>query len=206
MSHGLILRWGALVALLCLLSPAPAVAAGRPAVESDLVVGRTDWSQPAYFAERRQKLFSAQGLSIGTVTPADQGDGTDKLALGGYIAYMIDDYTLSSAWRGSDFGSLTEFSASYNGPLLGYGGVTALKLGYGSDRPSTLGLDHVQSGLGGFHGIEPYGPRVSLALSWTHDITPGMSLGGFAAASRDNMPSGDSQSDFRIGAGLGIRF
>ena len=68
----------------------------------------------------------------------------------------------------------------------------------------TFSLNASQPGLAGYEGYRPAGD-LSLSLSWSRDITPALSLGGVAAATRP-MSTETEHGGFLLGAGLGYRF
>ena len=184
-------------AALCLLVAAPAFA-GEVAGPSHLTVGGYDLGM----AERRSEVLEDGGLSLGAVT-ATPG----RLASGGYLAYALRDYTLSSSLAGDTAGNSAGLSAAYSGSLLGAQGIAALRLGYDWTRPVPFSPNASQPGSS-LLDVPRSGP--SLSLSWSHDVTPGLSLGGFATAGR-LQPNGpvapfDDSPDFRVGAGFGVKF
>lgn len=187
----------------CILVAAPAVAgeAARPR----LVAGGMDLSQP----DLRTELFAKGAFSAGAVsdtTPAEQG--RERMALGGYAAYAFRDVNLSSSFKGDSFASIADFSASYLGGIMGVDGVAAAKLGYQWGKQQAFSVNPAQAGLSAFSGgYDPSRPvgDLSLTLSFTHDVTPSLSLGGFAAATRKDAES-ETPSGLRFGAGVGYKF
>ncbi len=183
--------------LACLVAAAPAFAGEVPSPPPHLALGGFDLGM----AERRAELLGGDGLSLGTVS-APSADG--HLAVGGYLAYALPDTQLSSSLKGDGLGNSANLSAAYSGGLLGAGGVTALRLGYDWARPSPFSVNTSQPS---YDLLDPPHSTLSLSLSWNHDVTPGLSLGGFAGASRAQPnPDAASQSDIHVGAGLGMKF
>lgn len=190
-----------LSALACPIAAGGAWAAD-PSAGVQLVPGGLDLSAPV--VERQTELLSLGGLSLGTVA-APSANPSERLALGGYLAYAIDTYRLSTTLRNQDIGRSADLSAAYRGDVLGSIGVAALHLGM--EWQDTPAIFSPNPDLSSFSVLAPYSkPGVSLSLSWSQDITPNLSLGGFAGASRSTVPQDDGQAYFRIGAGLGIKF
>lgn len=195
----------AVLLALCGLAVTPAFAGevARPR----LVVGGMNLSQP----EIRNEMFSAGGFSAGVVSDTATADrGGDRLAVGGYAAYAFSDLQLSSSLKGDADMSAADFGASYTGGVLGFEGIAAFRLGYEwGGTPQAFSINPAQIGLSAFNGA--YDPTrtlgdLSLTLSFSHDITPGVSLGGFAAASRAGEEGQPAESSLRFGAGLGLKF
>jgi hypothetical protein len=182
--------------LACLVASAPAFA-GEQDSPPRLAVGGFDLGM----AERRAELLGSGPLSLGTVS-APRADG--HLAVGGYLAYVLGDARLSSSLTGDGLGNSADLSAAYSGALLGTPGVTALKLGYDWGGPATFSLNTSQPS---YDLLDPARSSLSLSLSWSHDVTPGLSLGGFATARRAQpIPDQAGQSDIHVGAGVGVKF
>lgn len=190
--------------LSCLLAATPALA-GEPA-RPRLVVGGMDLSQP----EVRTELFSKGAFSAGSVSDGSGGDrGRERMALGGYAAYAFRDLQLSSSLKGDASTSMADLGAAYMGGVMGIEGVAALRLGYEWGRPQAFSVNPAQAGLSAFtRGYDPTRPMgdLSLTLSFTHDVTPSLSLGGFAAANRKDDDRDGSETGLRFGAGLGYKF
>ncbi|CAA7612821.1 hypothetical protein [Magnetospirillum sp. UT-4] len=193
-----------LVAVALLLAAAAPAFAGEPG-RSRLVAGGIDPLDTA--GGTRAELLTAGPFSFGAQSDATAG----HMALGGFVAYAVQDTlslssSLMSAPSGQAYTASADIVAAYSGGLLGLDGTTALRLGY--DWATTGGtfspnLQHSVLGDAGYH---PAAGDLSLSLSFTHPVTPSLSLGGFAAASRAEYESGAGESDFRLGAGLGVRF
>lgn len=187
----------------CILAAAPAVAgeAGRPR----LVAGGMDMSQP----EQRTELFATGGFAAGAVsdtTPTEHG--RERMALGGYAAYAFRDLNLSTSFKGDSFASAADFSASYLGGIMGVDGIASVKLGYEWGKQQAFSVNPAQAGLSAFSNTYDAGQSVgdlSLTLSFTHDVTPSLSLGGFAAATRKDDERAP-ESGLRFGAGVGYKF
>ncbi|MBC7905627.1 MAG: hypothetical protein H7Y60_02635 [Rhodospirillaceae bacterium] len=187
----------------CILVAAPAVAgeAARPR----LVAGGMDLSQP----ELRTELFTKGAFSAGAVadsTPTEHG--RERMALGGYAAYAFRDLKFSSSLKGDSVASSADFSASYLGGVMGVDGIASAKLGYQWGKQQAFSVNPAQAGLSAFSGsYDPSRPvgDLSLTLSFTHDVTPSLSLGGFAAATRKD-DDREPESGLRFGAGVGYKF
>ncbi|MBX9634431.1 MAG: hypothetical protein K2X44_05555 [Magnetospirillum sp.] len=187
----------------CILVAAPAVAgeSARPR----LVAGGMDLSQP----ETRAELFSKGSFSAGAVsdsTPTEHG--RERMALGGYAAYAFRDMNLSSSLKGDSFASAADLSASYLGGIMGVDGVASVKLGYQWGRQQAFSVNPAQAGRSAFSGGYDVGQPMgdlSLTFSFTHDVTPSLSLGGFAAATRKD-DEREVEPGLRFGAGVGYKF
>lgn len=146
------------------------------------------------------------GFSAGAVS-GDVNAESGRMALGGYAAYAFDDVHLSSSLRGDQDRTVADFSAAYAG--FGPDSVAAFRLGYEMGRAQAFSINPAQAGLNVFGGdYDPSGSMadLSLTLSFTHDVTPSLSLGGFAAASRQDGEHSAPEKDLRFGAGLGYKF
>lgn len=188
----------------CLLVAAPAVAAET--VRPRLVTGGMDLSQP----ELRTELFATGAFSAGAVADATPTEhGRERMALGGYAAYAFRDLTLSSSLKGDASASNADFNLSYLGGIMGVTGIASAKLGYQwGAKQQAFSPNPAQSGLAAFSGgydmTQPISD-LSLTLSFTHDVTPSLSLGGFAAASRKD-DTRETEPSLRFGAGVGYKF
>lgn len=190
------------LAVLGLVAAAPAVAGDAP---PRLVTGsgvpHADGSRFGG-ADAKAELFANGGLRLGALldsTPAE-GDGADRAAFGGYATYLLDSFSLGSSLRGDATASAADVTASY---ALG-DGTAELSLGYQwAGRPTAFSVSPFQAagGLGGGALND-----LTLSLSFTHDVTPSFSLGGFAGAVRSEYEDRTTEHGFRLGAGLGYRF
>lgn len=194
-----------LAPVLCALAAAPALA-GEPA-RPRLVVGGMDLSQP----EIRNELFSAGNFSAGAVSGSSAAaDRNGGLTMGGYAAYAFRDLQFSSSVKGNAEASAADFGASYVGDVMGVTGIAAFRLGYEwGAMPLAFSVNPAQAGLSAFNGAyDPTRPAsdLSLTLSFTHDVTPSLSLGGFAAAGRQEEEGQPVESSLRFGAGVGLKF
>jgi len=215
-----------LIALLFLnlLVALPAFAGENVDLRPRLVPGGVDIAQ----GDKRVELLSTQGLSLGTlspITPALSGlaqpraalvptaltsSGTlfDKLALGGYVAYSLDTYSLSSAVRSREGATTADLSASYVGALMGYSGTAALTVGYDWRRASSVFSPNIQSSS--LDALDALSSGVSVSLSWNHSITPSLYFGGFASAQHTSSQPDElipqPSNAFRLGAGVGLKF
>lgn len=189
------------LALTCLcLLPALPVWAGEE--RPRLVVGGMNLNGGALQTE----LYSTKGgFSAGAVS--DSSGNSGRMALGGYAAYAFPDVTVKSSLRGDGDTTIADFSAAYAG--FGPDSVAAFRLGYELGRAQAFSVNPAQAGLSAFSGA--YDPSrsvgdLSLTLSFTHDITPSLSLGGFAAAGRQEGEHTAPENSLRFGAGVGYKF
>ena len=184
---------------LCLLAALPARAGEeRPR----LVIGGLNLNDGALHTE----LYATKGgFSAGTVS--DGGLVPGRMALGGYAAFAFPDVTVSSSLKGDGISTMADFSAAYAG--FGPDSVAAFRLGYEMGRAQAFSVNPAQAGLSAFSGA--YDPThsvgdLSLTLSFTHDVTPSLSLGGFAAAGRQEGEHTAPENSLRFGAGVGYKF
>jgi hypothetical protein len=184
---------------LCLLPTLPAWAGeARPR----LVVGGMNLNGGALQTE----LYSTKGgFSAGAVS--DSSGNSGRMALGGYASYAFPDVTVKSSLRGDGDTTIADFSAAYAG--FGPDSVAAFRLGYELGRAQAFSVNPAQAGLSAFSGA--YDPSrsvgdLSLTLSFTHDVTPSLSLGGFAAAGRQEGEHTAPENSLRFGAGVGYKF
>lgn len=186
-----------LLTLLCLAAAAPAWADD---VRPRLVAGGMSMAEP----EVRTELFTKGAFSAGTVADTAVTE-PGRMALGGYAAYAFQDFKLSSSLKGTADTSSADFSAAYTGFA---NGVTAFRVGYEWGHSQAFSINPAQAGMSVYSGaldsMRPYGD-LSVSLSFSRDITPSLSLGGFAAASRKD---GDLQQEnsLHFGAGIGYKF
>lgn len=186
--------------ILCLLAAQPCWAAeARPR----LVAGGMTLSQP----ELRTELFAGKdGVSAGAISDVAAPE-RGRMAVGGYVAYAFQDVKLSSSLRGGD-GSVADFSAAYSG--FAADSMAAFRLGYEwGGHAQAFSVNPAQAGLTAFSGgYDPIraGGDLSMTLSFTHDVTPSLSFGGFAAASRKDDERAAPENSLRFGAGLGYKF
>lgn len=188
--------------VLCLLAAAPAIAEeARPR----LVVGGMTVAQPDVTTE----LYAVGGFSAGAVSDAGGAERShDRMALGGYAAYAFQDLKLSSSLKGDAGLSAANFSAAYTG--FGADSVAAFRLGYEWGKTQAFSVNPAQAGLpaftNGYDSSRSVGD-LSLTLSFSRDVTPSLSFGGFAAATRkDDTVSGAPENGLHFGAGLGVKF
>lgn len=188
-----------LLPIACVLAALPAWAEeARPR----LVAGGMNLSQP----DLRTELYSTKGgFSAGAVSDSS-GSANGRMALGGYAAYAFHDVKLSSSLKSGDT-SVADFSAAYTG--FGVDSTAAFRLGYEWGTPQSFSVNPSQAGLSAFSGA--YDPNrtmgdLSMTLSFTHDITPSFSLGGFASAVRSDEEHNQPENSLRFGAGLGVKF
>lgn len=185
----------------CMMAAFPAFAGDKALSRPRLVTGSVELMRPA--VETRAELFATGGFSLGALTTAPPADArTEAMALGGYAAYSLDALRFSSSLKGDAIGSAADFTASYAGGLMGADSVAAVTLGYEWTRHSAFSVNPMQNSL---LTTESLGD-LSLALSFTHSVSPFLSLGGFAAATRSEEDDRAATSGFRLGAGLGVRF
>ncbi|MGE5477495.1 MAG: hypothetical protein ACM3Q1_12620 [Bacteroidales bacterium] len=189
-----------LLPIACMLAALPAWAEeARPR----LVAGGMNLAQQDF----RVELYAAKsGFSAGAAS--DQASAErGRMALGGYAAYAFQDLKLSSSFKGGSDLSVADFSAAYTG--FGADSIAAFRLGYEWGTTQAFSVNPAQAGLSAFSGA--YDPNrsvgdLSMTLSFTHDVTPSFSLGGFAAASRKDDERSAPENSLRVGAGLGYRF
>lgn len=167
-----------------------------------LVVGGMNLAQP----EVRTELYAAKGgFSAGAASePATAERG--RMALGGYAAYAFQDVKLSTSLKGAGESSVADFSAAYTGFA---DSTAALRLGYEWGNTQAFSVNPAQAGLSAFTGAYDANRSVgdlSMTLSFTHDVTPSLSLGGFAAATRSKEDERNTENSLRFGAGLGYKF
>lgn len=194
---GVMLTRSALI-VACLLAAQSAWAGeARPR----LVVGGMTLAQP----ELRTELYANKsGFSAGAVSDSAAPE-RGRMALGGYTAYAFQDFRLSSSLKGGDTAS-ADFSAAYTG--FGPDSVASLRLGYEWGNTQAFSVNPAQAGLSAFGGGYDANRTVgdlSMTLSFTHDVTPSLSFGGFAAASRKD-DDRNAENSLRFGAGLGYKF
>ena len=192
-----------------LLAASAALAAEGGDARPQLVPGGIDLAQGV----KNVQMLSGSGVSLGTFSPLAAPVlpavtptlvGQDKLALGGFVAYSQDDYTLSSAYSNRDGGVKTRLSASYANDWLGLPGTASVSLGYDHHPPNILMPTAPLSTLA------PANTGPLLTLSWDHAISPNLYFGGYASAQRIT-PQADDLSPqpsnvFHLGAGLGVKF
>lgn len=189
---------GVLAILLALAAPAWAGEQDRPR----LVIGGVDPTQSLAGGDVRTELFSAGGFTAGAMSaPAF---GSDRLAVGGYMSMDMSDYRVGSSFRGDGSLMSADVTAAYAGSLLGIESTTLLRLGADWSRPPAFSLNPSQPGSASLVPGEPAGD-LNLSLSWTHDVTPGLSLGGVATHTRP-LTDPAAPPGFSLGAGLGYKF
>lgn len=180
---------------LCLAAAAPAFAQDQPRLVTGGLMPAARFSGP----DVKAPLVSAGGLTLGALADSTPvSEDASRLAGGGYVAYAIDKISLTSSARGDATASGLDLGASYAGTA----GTAAVKLGYEwAGRPSSFSPNPMQMAP----VIEP-ASDLSLTLSFTHDITPSLQMGGFAAATRSEYEDRTTQQGFKLGAGMGLRF
>ncbi|MBI5164456.1 MAG: hypothetical protein HY985_11200 [Magnetospirillum sp.] len=194
------------VLTLSLVLAAPAVGGERlKLVPGGADVARLD-STPAGPEVWAELFHGGSGLSFGAVGEAPSLDSAGGgLALGGYVAYALDGGSLAGSLKGDRQGLSADLSATHSGAF----GTAALTLGYEWARGGqgfSPNLSH--TGLVAIDPVRRPDNDFSLSLSFTRDITPSLSFGGFGAAPRSTGGGGPSQpeSDLRFGAGVGVKF
>lgn len=194
-----------LIALcVCTLVAAPAFAEDAGQARPRLVGGgidlmKADFTRGAGTAEGQSEFFGKGAFSAGAVS------GPERMALGGYTSYMFNDVRLSSTVKGDSWGQSADLSAAYSGAFMGIDGTAMLRMGYEWGSAGSFSPNPAQMGVTAFDGYRP-GSDLSLSLSLTHDVTPGFSFGGFAAANRGETETERAQAGFSLGAGLGLKF
>lgn len=195
---------GALCVLVCTATAAQAAEKGvlRPRLVTG-GMGEVRMAPTADFGE----LYNGQGVSLGVAGTTIPGDGTngDRMALGGYASSMVSSVRLFSALTQSTNSTAADVSASMDMSRIGLPGTATLGIGYEWQKGSPVfSLNPAQAGLTGYDAYTASGNDLSLSLSFSHDITPSLSLGGFAIATHGD---GDlPQSGLHLGAGFGYRF
>jgi hypothetical protein len=197
------------LAALALLAALPAAAADRPR----LVLGTLDGGQPGFLrmdgGALHGDLYTRGATRFGALaesSSAMSAPGRDHLTLGGYVTYDLNEYRFGSSLKGGEGAMAAELTAMTAAPLMGLMGNTQLRLGADWTRPQSFSLNAAQPGLAGYDGYQP-GGDLSLSLSWTRDVTPSLSLGGVAAATRPITTDTEQQhGGFLLGAGVGYRF
>lgn len=157
----------------------------------------------------RFDLGEGRRLSVGP-SVGWRGNGTrlisppgGQLALGGYVEYSQQSFSVGAALSGSDAGRRAELSAGYAATPS-----TSVRVRLGTDwggdeGESYFSLNPAQFAAGGYGAGRDY--DVSLSLS--HAITPNVVLGGMAAANAAERPSDPGQpTDYMFGASIGFRF
>lgn len=188
-----------LLTLACVLAAHPVWAGeARPR----LVVGGMNLAQ----SELRTELYTAKnGFSAGAASEAATAE-RGRMALGGYTAYAFQDFKLSTSLKGAGDLSVSDFSAAYTGFP---DSTAALRLGYEWGNTQAFSVNPAQAGLsafaGGYDAHRTVGD-LSMTLSFTHDVTPSLSFGGFAAAARSKDDERSFENSLRFGAGLGYKF
>lgn len=178
------------------------------AVRPRLVPGGSGVALPAFGGDSKAEVYSTGGFSLGAVSApiggvaaAATGEG---MAVGGYASYGTEWLNLSSSLKsGGGLGS-ADLTASRPVSSLGVDGIAALSLGYQWTQVGGFSLNPAQMGV----SPDAWGQAndLSLSLSFTHDVTPSFSMGGFAAASRGEDAASQPNSGLHFGAGLELKF
>lgn len=161
-------------------------------------------------ADSKAPVYVNGGFSVGamSVPLGSIGLGQDSdHSVGGYASYSADWLRLTSTLRNNGGAAIADLSASRTLDSLGLSSSTAaLTLGRQWTAPAGYSFTPGQpASLSG--GDDSHLADWSLSLSFTHDVTPFLSLGGFAAATHgEDGDSGANGSDLRLGAGLGLKF
>ncbi|OAN59540.1 hypothetical protein [Magnetospirillum moscoviense] len=192
------------VLCVCALAAAPAFAEDGASSRPRLVGGgidllKADFARGAGMGESQAEIFGKGAFSAGAVS------GPERMAIGGYTSYMFNDIRLSSSLKSDPVGHSADLSAAYSGAFMGIDGTALVRMGYEWGSAGSFSPNPAQMGVTAFDGYRP-GSDLSLSLSLTHDITPGFSFGGFAAANRGEVEAERAQSGFSLGAGLGLKF
>ena len=192
---------------LCLLTAAPVRA--DEVVRPRLVPGGGSIGLPALGGENKVEVYSIGGFSLGSVSapvpPPSVGSAViDGMAVGGYAAYSSDWGRLSSSLKSGGGTGIADFTASQQVSPLGMKGLAALSLGYQWTQAGGFSLNPAQMGVSS--GALGEANDLSLSLSFTHDLTPSFSLGGFAAASRGEDADSQPNAGLHFGAGLELKF
>ena len=186
---------------LCLSTAAPAWAGE---VARPRLVPGGGVALPAFGADSKSALLSAGSFSLGTVS-APLGGGEGGSLVGGFAAADAGGgLHLSSSLQGGGGVGVADMTASKEVAPWGFAGVAALSLGYQWTQSGAFSLNPAQMSVAGTAAEQ--GNDLSLSLSFTHDITPSFSLGGFAAASRGEDAVSQGNAGLHFGAGLGLKF
>ncbi|MBR9971251.1 hypothetical protein [Magnetospirillum sulfuroxidans] len=197
-----------LVALsVCLVIAAPAWAG--EAVRPRLVPGGGSIGLPALAGDNKVAVYSLGGFSLGSIaaplaTAADGVAAIDGMAVGGYAAYSSDWGRVTSSLKSGNGNGVADLTASQHVSPLGLDGLAALSLGYQWTQAAGFSLNPAQMGVSS--GALGQASDLSLSLSFTHELTPSFSLGGFAAASRGEDAASLPNSGLHFGAGLELKF
>ncbi|MGE4281728.1 MAG: hypothetical protein AB7G62_19255 [Magnetospirillum sp.] len=183
------------------------------AVRPRLVPGGAGVGLPAFGGESKAEMYSTGGFSLGAVSAPIGGASANAtgegMAVGGYASYGTEWMNLSSSLKsGGGLGS-ADLTASRSVSSLGVDGVAALSLGYQWTQVGGFSLNPAQMGVSpGVWGQSGWGAStdLSLSLSFSHDVTPSFSMGGFAAASRGEDGASQPNSGLHFGAGLELKF
>lgn len=187
--------------LLALLASAPAIAGERPRLVAGGLTPRTDTARFGG-TDATAEVYATGGLRVGALVDSTPSGGSapDRMAFGGYAGYALDGFGIASSLKGDATASAAELAASYAAGV----GTTAVTLGYEwAGRPSAFSLNPLAPAA-----QDPMRPLsdLSLSVSYSHDLSSSVSLGGFAAASRSEYEDRTTQQGFRLGAGFGLRF
>lgn len=188
----------------CALAAVPAFAEDVGQSRPRLVGGgidlmKADFARGAGMVESQTEIYGKGAFSAGAVS------GPERMAIGGYTSYMFNDVRLSSSFKADSLGQSADLAAAYSSAFMGIDGTAMLRMGYDWGGAGSFSPNPAQMGVTAFDGYRP-GSDLSLSLSLTHDITPGFSFGGFAAANRGEAEAERAQSGFSLGAGLGLKF
>jgi len=175
------------------------------AVRPRLVPGGAGLALPSFAGDSKSEVYSTGGFSLGAVSAPMGGGGSaatgEGLALGGYAAYGLDWMNLSSSVKSGGGLGMADLTASRSVSPLGVDGIAALSLGYQWTQVGGFSLNPAQMGVSPGDAND-----LSLSLSFTHDVTPSFSMGGFAAASRGEDAASQPNSGLHFGAGLELKF
>lgn len=160
--------------------------------------------------DTKAEMYGSGGFSVGALSAplGSVGLGQDGgRSVGGYASYSADWLRLTSTLRNSGSGTVADLSASRSLDGFGLSGsIAAVTLGRQWTPPGGYTLIPGQpASLTG--ATDEHMADWSLSLSFTHEVTPYLSLGGFAAASHgDDTDSGANASGLHLGAGMGLKF
>ncbi|MGE5545751.1 MAG: hypothetical protein ACM33T_02555 [Solirubrobacterales bacterium] len=194
----------AVVVAIGLLAAASAQAGeARPRLVTGGMPAFTPQAMVTAAGDAKANLFTSHGLTLGALLNAPPSAGADGgPASGAFATYAIDSFAFTTALKVGAAGNAGEASAVYASEL----GRAALSLGYEwTGRPAAFSLNPWQPSLMA-EGLRPANDTATLALSFTRDVTPSLSVGGFAAAVRSEYDDRPTEQGFRLGAALGYRF
>lgn len=169
----------------------------------------------------RLNLSLSRNVTVGPVVSvarnaAQAAAGSRPMALGGFVEIAYDQFRFDGSLSGGNReGFVADLGAAFESRLPGLGTVYRVRLGaewangdqsgsYFSVSPALSAFGADADGLAGYRDV-------SVAVSFTHDITPSFYVAGIAGAKRvltelSEGSNGPEPNRFHLGAGLGFRF